>query len=194
MHRITITLTDSARMNHVPLAALGYAYRRAQLLAPLTEIALPMKTLLHSPNEKLTEALVLILAGGRATAQIDLLLRPNLGLAQAWGQAQFAQQSTVADTLDRMTTESLGDLQQGFTTWMQCWSQTCCHDFRHGRMIWDGDLTGLPASRRAEGSRKGYFAGKKIVPGGNWRGLRPVRMAKRWGRSSMLARKPALNP
>jgi hypothetical protein len=121
-----------------------------------------MKTLTHTPSDKLTEALVLILAGGRATAQIDLLLRPNEGLAWAWGQTQFAQQSTVADMLDAMTDEALHDLQRGFVVWMQTWSHTCQHDFRRGGLIWDGDLTGLPASRRAEGSRKGYFAGKKL--------------------------------
>jgi hypothetical protein len=33
----------------------------------------------------------------------------------------------------------------------------------------DGDLTGLPASRRAEGSTKGYFAGEKTASVANWR-------------------------
>jgi hypothetical protein len=150
-----------------------------------------MKTLTHSPSDKLTEALVLILAGGRATAQIDLLLRPNTSLAWAWGQSQFAQQSTVADTLDAMTEAALHDLQQGFELWMQTWSHTCQHDFRRGGLIWDGDLTGLPASRHAEGSRKGYFAGKKTARGVNSHGLPSVPMEKPWDHSSTQARKPA---
>jgi hypothetical protein len=87
MSRITITLTDSNRMAHVPLAALGYALRRAHVLDPLAQVILPIKVITHTPADKIIEALVLILAGGRATSQADLLLRPNLRLAQAWGQA-----------------------------------------------------------------------------------------------------------
>jgi hypothetical protein len=34
----------------------------------------------------------------------------------------------------------------------------------------DFDLSGLPASPRAEGSTKGYFSGKKTKPVANWPG------------------------
>ncbi len=167
MTRITVALTSRATMTHVPLAALGYALRRAGLLVPLQEISLPIKTVTHSPGDKLIEALVLILAGGRATAQADLILRPNHGLAQAWGQPQFAQQSTLADTLDAFDDASLMTLRTAAECiWQQC-SVARHHDFRKGLLWLDNDLTGLPASRHAEGSTKGYFAGEKTVPGGN---------------------------
>jgi len=191
MKRIPITLTDASRMNHVPLAALGYAYRHADLLAPLYADLQPMKTLTHSLGDKLTEALVLILAGGRATAQVDLLLRPNVGLARAWGQTCFAQQATLAEALDALTDEAVQHLQAEFCTWMQTWSYTCQHDFRRGPLIFDGDLTGLPASRRAEGSTKGYFAGKKMARAANLRGSASSRMAKPSARSCIRVRKPA---
>lgn len=35
MSSITVGLTSSSTMSHVPLAALGYALRRAEVLAPL---------------------------------------------------------------------------------------------------------------------------------------------------------------
>jgi hypothetical protein len=150
-------------MTHVPLAALGYALRRAGLLVPLQEISLPIKTVTHSPGDKLIEALVLILAGARGTAQADLILRPNRGLAQAWGQSQFAQQSTLADALDD---ESLITLRTASECiWQQC-SMARHYDFRKGLLWLDDDLTGLPASRHAEGSSKGYFAGEKTALGG----------------------------
>ena len=85
MKRIPIELKSKAMTSHVPLAAFGYALGRAAELRPLHEVALPIKTLDHSPGEKLIEALVLILAGGRATSQADLLLRPNRVLARGWG-------------------------------------------------------------------------------------------------------------
>jgi len=53
------------------------------VLDPLRQVTLPIKAIAHSPTDKIIEAIVLILAGGRATNQIDVLLRPNRGLAQA---------------------------------------------------------------------------------------------------------------
>lgn len=165
MTPIQISLTSSSTMAHVPLAALGYALRRAGVLAPLAEVMLPMKTVSHAPSDKVIEALVLILAGGRATTQADLLLRPNRLLAQAWGQDQFAQQSTLSETLDAFDETALTQLHIAFELLTRTWSSVCHHDFRRGGLTLDGDLTGLPASRHAEGSQKGYFAGKKIAMG-----------------------------
>lgn len=167
MSRISITLTNSTRMAYVPLAALGYALRRARVLEPLHQVSLPIKTISHSPTDKIIEALVLILAGGRATNQIDVLLRPNRGLAQAWGQDQFAQQSTFADTLDAFTADNLIQLRLAFETITQQQGHAPTHDFRTGWLWLDDDLTGLPASRRAQGSTKGFFAGEKTKLGVN---------------------------
>jgi len=169
MSIIPVTLCQTEQVEHVPLAVLGYALRRAGVLAPLEAIQLPIKTIRHRPAEKLAEALVLILAGGRATQQVDLLLRPNLSLAQGWGQTQFAQQSTVADTLDRLTADGIGQLRQAFNTITRQHSASGRHDFGREPLVIDGDLTGLPASPRAVGSTKGYFTGKKTRPAGKCR-------------------------
>jgi hypothetical protein len=191
MSPITVALTSSSRVSYVPLAALGYALRRANVLEPLVNLELPIKTIDHTPAEKLVTGLVLILAGGRAMYQTNWLLRPNKPLACAWGQAEFAEQSTVSDTFDALDPDSLHGLQAAFAAITQHWSQTCHHDFRRGDLILDGDLTGLPASRHAEGSRKGYFAGKKIATGDRSRGSPHNRMANRWARSSSQAHKKA---
>ena len=161
MKRIPIELKSKAMTSHVPLAVFGYVLGRTGVLSPLDEVALPIKTLDHSPVEKLIEAVVLILAGGRATSQADLLLRPNRWLARGWGQDQFAQQATLADTLDAFDQSSIASLRTAFEMILQTHSAALSHDYRCGDLWLDGDLTGLPASRRAEGSTKGYFAGKK---------------------------------
>lgn len=191
MTRIAVSLTSSSKLSHVPLAALGYALRRAEVLQPLAKMELPIKAIEHTPADKLMEGLVLILAGGRATSQANLLLRPNLGLARAWGQAQFAEQSTLSDTFDALNDEDLEALRAGFATITQSWSQACRHDFRRGGLILDGDLTGLPASRCAQGSQKGYFAGKKIVTADRSRGSPWNRMANASARCCFPARKKA---
>jgi hypothetical protein len=170
MARIAISLTAKTSMTHIPLAVLGYAWRRAGVLQSLQEVTVPIKTVTHTPSEKVLEALVLILAGGRATVQADLRLRPNRLLAHAWGQAQFAQQSTLAETLDAFAEPSLVQLRAAFAAMLGQWSASRAHDFRTGPLWIDADLTGLPASRRAAGSTKGYFAGEKTAPGGNWPG------------------------
>lgn len=191
MNPITVALTSSSTSCHVPLAALGYALRRANVLAPFIDLEFPIKVIDHTPAEKLVTGLVLILAGGRALYQTNWLLRPNTALACAWGQAEFAEQSTISETFDAVGPEDLLGLQAAFATITRNWSQTCRHDFRRGDLILDGDLTGLPASRHADGSRKGYFAGKKIATGGKWRGSRRNPMANRWGRDYSPAHKKA---
>jgi hypothetical protein len=49
-------------------------------------------------------------------------------------------------------------------------------------------LTGLPASRHAEGSTKGYFPGEKTVSGANWRACASDPMARRLVLYSIPAR------
>lgn len=191
MNAITVTLTSSSTVSHVPLAALGYALRRAAVLEPLVELELPQKVLDHTPTEKLVTGWVLMLAGGRALYQSNWLLRPNRALACAWGQSEFAEQSTISDTFDALEDVSLQALQVAFARITQNWSQTCRHDFRRGDLTLDGDLTGLPASRSAEGSRKGYFAGKKIATGDKSRGSLRNRTGKLWAPSYFPARKKA---
>jgi len=89
--------------------------------------------------------------------------------------------------------EEVDLLRAGFATITQSWSQVCRHDFRRGGLTLDGDLTGLPASRQAEGSQKGYFAGKKIITADRWRGSRwnPRSVASVSARCCFLARKKA---
>jgi hypothetical protein len=170
MSRIPVGLTNSATMSHVPLAALGYALRRAGILDGLDEVKYGIKASSHTPQEKLMEGLVLVLAGGRATSQADLLLRPNRGLAKAWGQEQFAQQATLARAFDALENTSVEQMSVALDQIVREQSRACAHDFRTGPLVLDGDLTGLPASRHAQGSQKGYFAGEKTESVVRWRG------------------------
>jgi hypothetical protein len=123
----------------------------------------------HARREVDSSAGVGSSGGGRATYQSDLVLRPNLSLARAWGTRQFAQQATLADMLDTFNQTTISALRKAFDELPGRCAGTLRHDFRRGDLWLDGDLTGLPASRHAEGSTKGYFAGKKTARAGNWR-------------------------
>lgn len=146
---------------YVPLAVLGYCLTRTSFLAPVWDVLeWPMKIRQHRPQEKLQDLLVSILAGNETVSQINTRLRPDLTLSAAWQRQQFAEQSTIARTLDALGMSQLQQLRQGGQGLFRQHSQTMHHDFaRHWLMI-DLDPTGLLASRHAEGSRRGYIAGE----------------------------------
>jgi hypothetical protein len=85
---------------YAPVAVIGYWLRQADFLALVwAELSWPIKTYEHTLVDKLETLLASILVGNRAVYQINTTIRPDLSLAQAWGQAQFAEQSTIADML-----------------------------------------------------------------------------------------------
>ncbi|MCP4935334.1 MAG: hypothetical protein GY927_14320 [bacterium] len=120
-----------------------------------------MKTYDHTPTAKLQDMLVSILAGNNAVSQINTRLRPDVALAAAWDRKQFAEQSNIAKLLDRLTPPHLEQLRQGSQCLFRRYGQTIYHDYRTHWLLLDLDLTGLQASRRAEGSCKGYCSGKR---------------------------------
>lgn len=144
----------------VPLAVLGYCLTRTHFLVPLQEVDMGIKALQHQPYQKLQDVLVSILAHCTSIKQMDLHLRPDGILAEAWARDQFAQQSTIADTLDAFTGDALHQLRQATQTLFLQHAQTARHNFAE-RLMLDADLTGLPASPHAQGSEKGYFSERK---------------------------------
>ena len=154
-----------------PLAALGYYLRQQDFFAPIRhEVKLKMKTVKHEPHEKLIDCLVSILVGCRSLGQRNLRLRPDEVLAAAWGRRRFAEQSTLWDTLDAFTGENVAQLRAALTTIYRRAAKAPAQLAGLQRLTVDFDLSGLPASPRAEGSTKGYFSGKKTKLAANWRG------------------------
>lgn len=152
----------TTQTQYVPLAVLGYCLTRTGFLESVwDEIEWSMKTLQHTPTEKLQDMLVSIMAGHEAVSHINTHLRPDLTLAAAWSRTQFAEQSTVAYTLNALGSEQIAQLRQGSQHLFRQHSQTVRHNFKKHWLIIDIDPTALLASRRAEGSRKCYIAGKK---------------------------------
>lgn len=147
---------------YVPLAVLGHCVMRNHFFSPVwNELEWSMKTREHQPAEKLQDMLVSILAGNSHVSQINTRLRPDLALATAWQREQFAEQSNIARVLDRLSHEQIEQLRRGSQVLFRQHSQTLQHDFQAQWLVFDLDLTGLLASRRAEGSEKGYFSGQR---------------------------------
>lgn len=145
----------------VPLAVVGYCLTQSGFLKPLwSELELEMRTYDHSLSDKLQDVVVTIMAGCRSLAQVNTLLRPELSLAQAWQRSRFADQSNLSRTLDRLQTEQINQLRAGHLKLLQHHSQLCNHDWKQP-LILDIDPTSLLASKRAEGSRKGWVSGQR---------------------------------
>lgn len=154
-----------------PLCALGHFLTQKQVLRPLEQVRLPQKTVKHSPTQKLLDALVGILAGCHALYQLNVKVRPDRPLQQAFARERCADQSTVSDTLNTFTAGTVAQLRRAVETIQRQQGRAFTHDYGQERLVLEVDLTGLVASKNAEGSTKGYFPGKR-----NRRGRQLVRV------------------
>ncbi len=161
-----------------PLCALGYYLTDRKILDPLHQVEIPQKTVDHTPTEKLLDCLVGILAGCSALYQINEKVRPDSALQKAFGRADCAEQSTISDTLDACTPDSVNQTRgvveeirekQGKVSLPE--RSKPPEEINSLEEIWDNylvidiDLTGLPASPNAQGSTKGYFPRKRNQTG-----------------------------
>ncbi len=166
-----IGLTKGKTFNtlYAPLAVLGYCLRRIDYFALLREqVQLPIRTRQYTPYDKLLDCLMSLWAGCTSLHQINVRIRPDAVLTQAWGQSRIAEQSTLSETLDAFTPESLEQLRQVNASLLKQYGQTPQHNWQAGDLEVDIDLSHLPASRLAEGSTRGYGAGKKTAADDSW--------------------------
>ncbi|MGH3146189.1 MAG: transposase [Rubrobacter sp.] len=170
-------VTDGTQTDFVPLCAFGHYLTRNEVLRPLRRVRVPQKTVEHSPQEKLTDALIGMLAGCSALYELNVRVRPDLPLQEAFGRESCAEQSTVSDTLDAFDGRAVEGLREAVEAIHRGHSRIFAHDFGREMLVVEVDLTGLAASARAEGSTKGYFPHKR-----NRRGRQLARVsAPRYG-------------
>ena len=128
-----------------PLGVLGYWLTRTQFLAPVwADLRLRLKAVDYTPQTKLLELLACILTACRAIAQVNTRLRPDIALARAWGQEQFAEQSTLTRTLDVFSDTTVAQLRHGVDVWFRQASRALRHDFAADWLWLDIDLSPLP--------------------------------------------------
>lgn len=154
---------------YAPLAVLLALYQQNQVLKPLEGVHIAMRTRDFTPQDKLKQVFVSILAGCRTLSEVNQKLKSELLLAQVGSWPRFADQSGLSRMLDALTLMNIEELRSAETKIWQDRSQTWRHDWR-GYLWFDFDLSGLPCSSGAEASQKGYFSGKKTRPVANWHG------------------------
>ena len=153
---------------HAPLAVLGYYWQQKGCFDPLERVQPPLKTVLHTPPEKLLDVVVSILTGYESLSAGSHHLRADLALARAWGREQFADYSGISRTLTALDTEEVLWLHRAVTNIYHRIGYAHRHTLATEPLWLDLDLSFLPAGRRAEGSRKGYGSGKKTDEDASW--------------------------
>jgi len=183
-----------AETSFAPLGVLGYCLTHTDFFGSLwSDLKLPLKTVDHPPEAKLLDVLVSILAGCRAISQVNTRIRPDLALARAWGRPRFAEQATLARTLDAFGPEQVHQLRQGSEALFRRQSYVLRHDFAKGWLWLDIDLTPLPISKLAEGSTKGKM-GEKTVTAASWPACSRPSIMKPSSHTSIQASRRAAPP
>lgn len=157
-------LTDElTNTQFAPVAALVTYYQAQDVLAPLQSVTSAQMRGGFTLEEKLTQIILSLLTGCAYICEVNTKLRPERKLAQLYRIEQFADQSTLSRALNELTQMNLGQIETAVRQISDRCSRTRRHDWR-GFLLLDFDLSGLPCGKKAKGSRKGHFSGKKTLP------------------------------
>ncbi len=122
------------------------------------KVHIRQKVVRYQPIDKLLDALIMMLAGGRGIVEVNTRVRADRILQAAFGRTGCAEQSTVSATLNACTPENVGQLRQALSLILKQHSRACDHDYEANWQVLDVDMSGLPAGQQGEGVTKGYFA------------------------------------
>jgi hypothetical protein len=142
----TATLTS-----HAMLVTWGFFAQRIGLVEALEGVSIPQRRREYTPQTKLIEFLVSIIAGCAYLQDISRGPHPldqDLAVAQAWGQEGWADYSGVSRTLKACTEETVTAMKEALETvsrpFIQREVMLALRD--RGVLVYDGDLTGRPVS------------------------------------------------
>lgn len=167
---VKIAVVDAPfNTQYAPLAVLATHYQQQRTFQAFLELGLPGKRRDFSPEDKLLQVMLSMLAGCATLSEVNPQLKSEGALAHSWGWTRIADQSTLSRTLDNLTLKQIALLRDSTTAIWWNHSQIQPHDWRS--YLWlEYDLSGLPCSAAAEASAKGYFSDKKTSPDASWRG------------------------
>jgi hypothetical protein len=137
--------------SHAMLVPWGLFAQRIGLVEALGEVPIPQRRRRHTPQTKLIEFFVSILAGCAHLQDISRGAHPldqDQAVAQAWDQPGWADYSGVSRTLKACDEETVAAvraaLQEVSRPFIDREVMLALRD--HGMLIYDGDLTGRPVS------------------------------------------------
>ena len=132
------------------LAAIGVKVHQLDLFGPIREqVMIAQKTVKYTPNDKLYDGFIAILAGAQGMVEINTRLRSDAALQAAFGRAGCAEQSVVQQTLDACTADTVAQMNQAVDTIYRKHSRGYGHDYKAQLQILDVDMTGMPCGPKA---------------------------------------------
>jgi hypothetical protein len=142
---------EATLTQHAMLVVWGEFARHLGLVQAMEAIPLGQKTCTHRPQTKVLEFLVAVLAGLPHLTDISHAAHPldqDRAVAQAWGQAAWADASGVSRTLQALTPQEVQALIRVLETISQPFidHEVALALCQPGRLVYDGDLTGRPVS------------------------------------------------
>src|SRR3989304_641072 len=99
---------------HGLLVAYGQFARAVGLIKGIEQVSFKMKTVDHSPADKVAELLCHLLSGGTHINELGKSAHPlgkDQAVAQAWGQQSFASASGVSQLLHSVSGDSVNALK-----------------------------------------------------------------------------------
>jgi hypothetical protein len=151
---------------HALLVPWGHFAGEIGLCSGIEAIKLSQKVYKHTPQAKVIEFLVAILSGAKYLQDVSLAAHPldkDLAVAQAWGQASWADYTGVSRTLNALSWAEAHELVAVLERVSQPFldRELAQMGSRGSRLQYDGDLTGLPvsnASRTYPNAAYGHMA------------------------------------
>lgn len=151
---------------HASLAAVGIQMQRWQIWETVDKhVHIEQKVIRHTPTDKLLDAFINILAGGRGLVETNKNVRADSGLQRAFGRQGCAEQSTISETVNASTVDNVEQMRRAVTEVYRAFGQGYRHPYDARLQLLDVDMSGLPAGRHGEGVEKGYFSGKRNCRG-----------------------------
>lgn len=155
---------------HASLCALAPVIMDKKILEPIHEkVQIPQKEVLYRPTDKLVFVVLGIVSGCEAVFDLNQSLRVDRPLLRAFGYEKCADQSVIQATLNAATQENVQEMEDALKA---IWDENSLtvslleKAQKEGKIeTIDMDLSGMPASKNAEESEKGYFAGKRNIYG-----------------------------
>jgi hypothetical protein len=161
-------VSEHGPTTHAMLIVWGHFARTLGLLHRLAGVPVPQKTVLHAPQEKLTEFLIGLLSGIEFLTDLSEGAAPLVAdreVARAWEMETFADASSVSRTLKQCNDATLVALQTALDAVTQPFLDRAVGDLRarNETLLLDADLTGQPVSstsRTYPGAAFGYMDGE----------------------------------
>jgi hypothetical protein len=144
------------------LAAVGVRMRQMRMWQVVEQkVQIRQKVIKHRPLDKLLDAFINILAGGRGLVEVNTRVEPDEGVQKAFGRQACADQSTISDTLGACTPETVSQMREALQVVYRAHSQAYRHPYGQCCQVLDVDMSGMPAGSQGEGVTEGYFSGQK---------------------------------